>query len=107
MDSDLFGTKQISPTSSLKWLSSNETEFVQFIYALKEAGFVGNDDKGMENLVMDFSKAFNFTLGEHWQSNHSSSIHKANADYSPEIFDKLKQAYFNFRLEKIDKKKKI
>jgi hypothetical protein len=94
-------------TSNLKWLGDNETEFVQFIYALKEAGFVGNDDRGIESLVMDFSRAFNYKLGDHWQSNHSSSIHKANSDYCPEIFDKLKLAYSNFRLEKIDKKKKI
>lgn len=87
------------------WKGENETEFVQFIYALHGAGYIEHDSKQIKNLVEDFAYFLNFPLGKNWQVNLSTSIHKRNSDYAPLIFNKLDKAYKDFRVKKINKKK--
>jgi hypothetical protein len=91
--------------SPVSWKADNETEFVQLIYALYEAGYIEHEEKGMTKLIEDFAYLLNFPLGKNWQVNHSTSIHKRNSDYAPQIFDKLNKAYEDFRIKKINKKK--
>jgi hypothetical protein len=97
--------QEVSNISKIQWLGTNETELVQFVYGLKEAGIIGNNGEGIEKLVREFAMVLNFKLSNNWHSNHSASIHKSNSDYSPPIFDRIKQAYSDYRIKKIDKSK--
>lgn len=92
--------------SKLKWNAANETEFVQLVYALHEGGFVKHESNEITKLVKDFAKVLNFDLGRNWHINLSTSINKRNADYSPPIFDILKESYHKARLQKLEKNKK-
>ncbi|MFN8285482.1 MAG: RteC domain-containing protein [Chitinophagales bacterium] len=90
----------------IKWKGTNETEFVQLVYALFEAGYISNTNDQITKLVPQVAKALNFDLGNNWQVNLSTSLNKRNADYSPKIFENLRQAFEDFRLRKLDKNKK-
>ena len=92
--------------SSLFWKGVNETEFVQFAYALSKAGYLEHDEKKITVLVEDLAHLLNFQLGNNWQVQLSSSIHKRNSDYEPKIFDTVKNGYAKYREEQINKKKK-
>ena len=92
--------------SGLIWKVDNETEFVQFAYALHKAGYLEHEKKTIKDLVPDLARMFNFPLGKNWYVNHSSSIHKRKFDTKREIFDNLKKAYEKYREEQINKKKK-
>jgi|GEM_PF-2611149 hypothetical protein len=92
--------------SPINWKGTNETEFVQFIYALHEAGYLKNEEKEITTLVKQMADVFNINLGEHWQSNFSKSINTRNKDYKPKIFAELEQAFLTYRDTQINKKKK-
>lgn len=91
----------------IHWKGQNETELVQLVYALHEAGLLENEEKEITKLVEDFAYMVNFGLGKNWQVNLSTSIHKRNSDYVPKIFDNLKGAYDKLHAKRIEKKKKI
>jgi hypothetical protein len=91
----------------MKWTGSekNKNEFVQLIYALHEAGLI-NDGKGeITKITETLAETLELDLGKHWQSNLSASIHKANMEYQPPIFDKIKEAYLKYA-EKLAYEKK-
>ena len=73
-----------------------KNDFVQLIYGLHLAGYL-NDGKGeITKITEALADTFGIDLGKNWQSNHSSSIHKAKEGYQPPIFDKIKQAYLAY-----------
>lgn len=73
-----------------------KNDFVQLIYGLHLAGYL-NDGKGeITKITEALADTFGVDLGKNWQSNHSSSIHKAKEGYQPPIFDKIKQAYLAY-----------
>lgn len=90
--------------SPLSWIGTNETEFIQLIYALKEAGLIKHTTGQTEKLVDSMAMLFNFELGKNWKSNLAKSINSSNSDYEPKIFDKLKKAYNAYVFERLDKK---
>lgn len=94
--------------SQLKWTASKDTknEFVQLIYGLHQAGFINNGQGEITKITEVLSEVFGLDLGKNWQSNHSASIHKANSDYQPQIFDKIKQAYIGYAVTQREHKKK-
>lgn len=101
--------KTVSFKHHIKWTGSekNKNEFVQLIYGLHGAGFL-NDGKGeITKITEALAEILELDLGKHWQSNLSASIHKANLEYQPAIFDKIKAAYLKYA-EKLayEKKKK-
>jgi RteC protein len=89
----------------LNWLKNNETEFVQFVYALHYAGYISNQDNTVTKLVAQMAKAFNLQLGNNWQSNFSKSINERNADYLPNIFANIQQGFTKYRDSQINKQK--
>lgn len=99
--------KAINPKHHIRWTGSekNKNEFVQLIYGLHEAGLI-NDGKGeITKITETFAELLELDLGKHWQSNLSASIHKANLEYQPPIFDKIKEAYLKYA-EKLAYEKK-
>lgn len=103
-------TKKTFPfKSKIKYTPSNKenkTEFVQLVYGMYEAGLINSGKGEITKIVEELSVMFGVDLGKNWQSNHSSSIHKSNKGYSPEVFDKIKQAYLNYSHKQTEKKKK-
>jgi hypothetical protein len=92
--------------STVIWRRENETEFVQLIYALHQAGYLDNEEKRITYLVEQMADALNIKLGAHWQSNFSKSINARKAGYQPKIFDDLKTAFINYREKLINKKER-
>jgi hypothetical protein len=91
-----------------KWTGDkdNKNEFVQVIYGLHKAGLI-NEGKGeITKIVEAIASVFDVKLGENWQSNHSASIHRANSDYQPLIFHKIREAYQQYMGNQIENKKK-
>jgi hypothetical protein len=91
-----------------KWTGDkdNKNEFVQVIYGLHKAGLI-NEGKGeITKIVEAIATVFDVKLGENWQSNHSASIHRANSDYQPLIFRKIREAYQQYIGNQIENKKK-
>ncbi|MDP3146529.1 MAG: RteC domain-containing protein [Bacteroidota bacterium] len=99
----------ISLKYPMKWTGSenNKNEFVQLIYGLHEAGLINNGKGEITKITEALAETLELDLGKHWQSNLSASIHKANMEYQPPIFDKIKEAYLKYA-EKLayDKKRK-
>ena len=91
--------------SDLYWQGANETEFVQFAYALFYANVLRNKSEQITKFIPLLAKALNFSLGKNWDGNHSKSIKKTNNDYQPKIFEKLKDGYERY-VDKIKNKKK-
>jgi hypothetical protein len=89
--------------SEVKWVGTNETEFVQLIYALYEGKYI--EGKGITKIVEEVAILLNYPLGKNWQSNHSASIHASNADYNPKIFNNLIEKYKGYQKRQINKKK--
>jgi hypothetical protein len=93
----------------IQWTAPKDAknDFVQLIYGLHLAGFI-NDGKGeIIKITETLADAFGIELSKNWQSNHSASIHKSNADYIPPVFDRTKEEYLKYfknkRKEKIKK----
>jgi len=73
---------------------------------LHKAGLI-NEGKGeITKIVEAIATVFDVKLGENWQSNHSASIHRANSDYQPLIFRKIREAYQQYIGNQIENKKK-
>lgn len=85
--------------SDIEWIGKNETEFLLLIRTLHHAGLLRSTSNSKTKLVTDMAKLLNFNLGKNWQVNLSTNIHKRNADYTPPIFDVLKESYQSLRLE--------
>ena len=92
--------------SQLKWKADNETEFVQLVYSLYEAGYITNDNHSITKMVEQMADIFGLSLGNNWQSNLSKSINKRNIDYVPEIFGRLSEGFNKYKEKLIAKKKK-
>ena len=69
-----------------------------------------NDGQGeITKIVKSLAKMLQVDLTENWQRNHSDSIHKNNADYTPPIFNNILIEYKNYAAfinEKNSKKEK-
>ena len=90
------------------WTGSekNKNEFVQLVYGLHQAGLM-NDGKGeITKLTESLAETMGLDLGKNWQSNLSASIHKANMEYQPPIFDKIKEAYLKYAAKLAYEKKR-
>jgi hypothetical protein len=92
--------------SPINWKGTNETEFIQLIYALHEAGYLYNEERQITSLVWQMADAFNVRLGRNWQSNFSHSINNRKLGYEPKIFKDLKKYFIAYRDKLINKKKK-
>lgn len=84
----------------------NKNEFVQLIYGLYQAGFINHGRGEITKIVEAAAEAFDVKLGPNWQSNHSSSIHKAKRDYEPPVFRKMQEAYRQYADDLIDGKRR-
>lgn len=93
---------------NVKWTGKrdNKNEFVQLIYGLHEAGLLNNGKGEITKIVETLDDIFDVKLSDNWQSNHSKSIHKANSDYEPHIFQQIREAYNTYCIEMIDEKRK-
>ncbi|MBA3705869.1 MAG: RteC domain-containing protein [Bacteroidetes bacterium] len=93
---------------NVQWTAPKETknEFVQLIYGLHQAGFINKGQGEITKITENLAEIFGIDLGKNWQSNHSASIHKANKDYQPPIFDKIKEAYHRYTSDLRGEKKK-
>ncbi len=91
-----------------KWTgtNTNKNEFVQLIYSLHLAGFINNGEGEVTKITEVLAEAFDLNLGKNWQSNHSSSIHKAKKNYEPPVFDQIKKAYLAYTNTLLEDKKK-
>ncbi len=99
--------KPMESSYSIQWTGKkdNKNEFVQMIYALHEAGYLNKGKGEITKIIESLSEILQVGLGKNWQSNHSASIHKANKDYQPPVFEKIKQAYHQYMDELIAVKK--
>lgn len=99
--------KPIESSYSIQWTGNkdNKNEFVQLVYALHEAGYLNKGKGEITKIIESLSEILQVGLGKNWQSNHSASIHKANKDYQPPVFEKIKQAYHLYMDELITAKK--
>lgn len=89
--------------SSIHWKGKSETEFVQLIYALYEANLI--EGEGIIKVVKEFAQVLNYKLSSNWQSNHSKSLNERNNDYEPKIFNRLSNAYEEYRSKRINREK--
>ncbi|MEO6302473.1 MAG: RteC domain-containing protein, partial [Bacteroidia bacterium] len=82
----------------VQWTAPKDAknDFVQLVYGLHLAGFINNGKGEITKITESLADTFEIELGKNWQSNHSASIHKANKDYIPPIFDKIKEAYLKY-----------
>lgn len=103
-------TKQTKGNTEITWTGSekNKNEFVQLIYGLHQAGLINKGKGEITKITETLAETFGVDLGKNWQSNHSSSIHRAKLDYEPAIFDKIKEGYYKYiqDLTAMKKKKK-
>jgi hypothetical protein len=84
----------------------NKNEFVQLIYGLHQAGYINHGRGEITKIVEAAAEAFDIKLGVNWQSNHSSSIHKAKRDYEPSVFRRMQEAYRQYADDLIEGKRK-
>ena len=103
------GKSSAKPTVNyaMKWTGKkdNKNEFVQLIYGLHEAGLLNNGKGEITKIVEALAEVFDVKLGDQWQSNLSKSIHNANADYEPAIFEEIKFAFNAYCAKKRKEKK--
>lgn len=83
------------------WIGTEETEFVQLIYALIQSGRL--EEKGKVKMVEQIARFLGFSLSYDWPSKLSHSIHKANHDKVPPIFDELKEGWLFYKKNQIKK----
>jgi hypothetical protein len=101
-----FNNEEDKPhKSEVNWIGTNETEFVQLIYALHEGKYI--EGEGIIKIVEEISRLLNYPLGKHWQKNHSASIHNSNTDYNPKIFNSLNEKYKGYQRKQVEKRKEI
>lgn len=84
------------------WIGTEETEFVQLIYALIEADRL--NDKEKTRMTQAIANFFGFPLSNDWQSKLSHSIHQGNFDKKPKIFGDLEKAWEKYKDRQINKK---
>lgn len=84
------------------WIGTEETEFVQLIYALIEADRL--NDKEKTKMTQAIANFFGFPLSNDWQSKLSHSIHQGNFDKKPKIFGDLEKAWEKYKDRQINKK---
>jgi hypothetical protein len=102
-------TAKTKKSDLIQWTAPKEAknDFVQLIYGLYMAGFINNGKGEITKITETLADAFGIELSKNWQSNHSASIHKSNADYVPVVFDRAKEEYLKYfqnkRKEKIKK----
>lgn len=103
-----IGNQEIETIEKLHWGGSEQTEFIQLIYALIESGYITEVDKkiGKYTTVERISNFFDFPLSKNWRDDLSSSIHDRNSDYQPEIFTNILRGWQKYRDTQIIKKKK-
>lgn len=96
-----------SEIEKLHWGGIEQTEFVQLIYSMIESGFITDKDKiGKYKIVQRFARFFNFPLNKNWEDNLSSSVNDRNNSYEPEIFNRLKTGWTNYRDSRLEINKK-
>lgn len=90
--------KEAKTNTQIVWSGSekNKNEFVQMIYGLHQAGLINNGKGEITKITEALAEIFGLELGKNWQSNLSASIHKANMEYQPPIFDNIKEAYLKY-----------
>lgn len=89
----LSNTEAIEYNSPIRWLNTNETEFVQFVYCLYYAGAIENNNEGITKLVETMAQQFNITLSANWQSNLSNSLSRAKTGYVPQIIKTITKGF--------------
>jgi glutamyl/glutaminyl-tRNA synthetase len=91
-----------------KWTSTkdNKNEFVQLVYGLFKAKLINNGEGEITKITESLAKTFKVDLSPNWQANLSSSIHKSNVGYNPQVFDKINKAYQEYVNTLIENKKK-
>ena len=80
------------------WIGTEETEFVQLIYALVEAGRLRRKNKTI--MVMKIATFLGIELSKNWDSNLSKSKNERNYDYKPAIFEDLLQGWKRYENQK-------
>ena len=85
------------------WIGTEETEFVQLIYALIQSGRL--EEKGKIKMVENIALFLGFPLSHDWQSKLSHAVHQTNEEKTPDIFDAMKKGWYAYRDQKIDKKR--
>lgn len=84
------------------WIGTEETEFVQLIYALIEADRLNYKEK--IKTTQAIANFLGFPLSKDWQSKLSHSIHQGNFDKKPRIFGDLEKAWEKYKDRQISKK---
>lgn len=84
------------------WIGTEETEFVQLIYALIEADRLNHKEK--TRMTKTIANFLGFPLSNDWQSKLSHSIHQGNFDKKPRIFGELERAWEKYKERQIDRK---
>lgn len=84
------------------WIGTEETEFVQLIYALIEADRLNEKEK--IKTTQAIANFLGFPLSKDWQSKLSHSIHQGNFDKKPRIFGDLEKAWEKYKDRQISKK---
>jgi hypothetical protein len=92
----------------VEWTGSkdNMNEFVQLVYGLHQAGLINKGKGEITKIVDSFSEMLGLHLSKNWQSNHSSSIHKAKSSYQPPVFEAIKRSYIEYTESLVEEKKK-
>ena len=78
------------------WIGEESTEFVQLMNALIESGRLQN--KNRNKMIKDIADFLGIELPKNdgWKSNVSSTIHRRNHDYIPDIFKDLTKAWQSY-----------
>jgi len=92
--------------SNIRWIGTNQTEFVQFVYALYEAKLITNDEDKITYLVRQLAEIFQVDLGKNWQSSLTKSITERNYDYEPKIFIKLQEGFKSYVKRRLNTEEK-
>ena len=82
------------------WKGKRETDFVQLVYALFEAGYISNTQSEIIGMVEQLAKTFNLQLSKDWKSNFSKNLNCGKSGCRPEIFINIERG-FNRYCEKI------
>jgi len=101
---DLDQNQNVEKNQNQYWLGTQETEFVQLLYALVESKRL--EKKGKVKMVQKIASFLGFPLSYDWQSKLSHAIHDTNEDKIPDIFNELKEGWLSYRNAQIEKKKK-
>jgi hypothetical protein len=106
---DAKSTSKTKKNELVQWTAPRDAknDFVQLIYGLHLAGFISNGKGEIIKITESLADTFGIELGKNWQSNHSASIHRANKDYIPPIFDEMKAAYLKYSKGKQHEKDKM